>query len=562
MLKPGGIYLTMAAISVAIAVSAPRLAHAAKRRIVLMEIQGARSDRLRKSVAKLLDHDLFILPERAYRKVAERRGIDKLNTSNIRRVCADLGCDGILDGVIQAEDGGYIFTVRLHEGASGRIVKRVAMRLKKPRLPRELADGLRDRLLTAIADLEPIGAQEPMVADSQGSSARRKRASRQEDVEESRPARSNRRAKRARGDLDDSDQVARNDDRETDRSSRSGRRARADEDENLDEEGQRDSDRDEEKPVSREKSTKRVASRPARDSEEEESTSKSKSGGDDQEIPSGIDSEDAAVTSSSRGAGARDPREYPVEISAGLSFEKRNLSFNSSPTLTGAQVPTPYTGNPAPGIFATGELYPLAFVDNAAQPLKNIGFGFTVDRVLGLRVQSKANGMNVTASAVQARTEINLRYRYNFGSQINYPTLTASVGYGQLEFAIDQSQANFNVPNVQYQYINPGLNLRVPIGTTFSVQAEARYMAVLSAGDIQLESQYGKSLTTGFDADAFVQAKFLEHFLVRAGLHFTFVGFAFNTITPKTDPTGDMKRDVGGASDQYLGGYLTLGYEY
>src|SRR5262249_5611356 len=98
MSKPGKILLAIAGTLAAFAVAVPREAHADKRRIVLMEIEGARSTKLRRAVGKLLDREHFILPERAYRKVAERRGADKLNASNIRRVCADLGCDGVLDG--------------------------------------------------------------------------------------------------------------------------------------------------------------------------------------------------------------------------------------------------------------------------------------------------------------------------------------------------------------------------------------------------------------------------------------------------------------------------------
>ena len=132
------------------------VAKAEMRRVVVLPFDGRSSDEVQESVERMLSRDTVVLRQARYLDMAEDLNASLLNPENIRTVCREIRCDGIVDGSLDREGRGYTFVIRIRSGVDGQIVKRIAMRLKRPRIPLWLSNGLRDRILRATDDLDTI----------------------------------------------------------------------------------------------------------------------------------------------------------------------------------------------------------------------------------------------------------------------------------------------------------------------------------------------------------------------------------------------------------------------
>ena len=549
MRRTGGIALAVIAVLLVIG---PRSTFAQeRRRVVLMDIKGARGNKLYRSVRKLLERNHAVLPGSAYEKISRRRRLSKINPANVRRVCKDMGCDAVITGVLERDGSGYIFVLKIREAVGGQISKRIAMRLRRPRLSSKLASGLKTRLLDAIDDLDSVGLQEPEVDgdtatknrfrdDKDQTSEEREIREREARIAERRAAREREAAEKAR----------------KDREVRDGDRDLQDRDRDL-----RDRDRDLRDRDSRFRDDKndldgrdRDVDRRSRDRDIDKNRK------DFDDIRTGRDRSDGALVSDidSDAEVKDDPRAYPILIMLGPSVQKRDLIFNARAGLVGAEIPTPFVGGPIPGGYIVGELYPLAFGKGKKSALSGLGFGFEFERMVPITIPSG----QMQASAVQQRVAGGLRYRFNFGNRPTLPSLVLSAYYGQLSFIIDRSVVNVDVPSVQYSSVSAGAALRLPFSEKIAARLEVKGMAILSAGEIQLETEYGAGTVTGVDADLSLEFRLGRSFFLRGGGRFTFIGYAFDGSGAKTNRDGTAGSDVGGAADRYLGGFLTLGYKY
>jgi hypothetical protein len=139
------------------------------------------------------------------------------------------------------------------------------------------------------------------------------------------------------------------------------------------------------------------------------------------------------------------------------------------------------------------------------------------------------------------------------------------VRYSQLSFQIDKTDApvDIDVPNVAYQYIDPGLAFRLPLaGGTVAVSAEARLALVTASGEIQEVSQYGAASMLGLDGDLGLEYRVMPRLGIRGGVRYTGISFAFDGSGELTNRDADAEPDVSGALDRYLGGYLVAGYSF
>jgi hypothetical protein len=121
------------------------------------------------------------------------------------------------------------------------------------------------------------------------------------------------------------------------------------------------------------------------------------------------------------------------------------------------------------------------------------------------------------------------------------------------------SPIEIDVPNTEYEWIDPGARFRMPVGAKAAVHLEGHALLVMNAGEIQLPEQYGGATITGADVDAGVEYWVTHQFLVRVGARYTALGFSYVGNGEQTDRNNDGETDVGGALDSYLGGYATVG---
>jgi hypothetical protein len=532
-MKHRRVLFTTIAVGLALLVGSP--AFAGKKRVAVLEIEGARDDRLRNDVAKLLKKQARPLPAKDFERAQRKLKIKRLTARNVRKVAQRIEADGVIEGILVAEGSGYVLRLRLREGATGRTVRKFTVFLKSPRMSRSIAKQLQKKLVAAVGNLEPVLDDPPEPREriedeefddvEEGAEFEDEEPVRQLRKRSKRSKRSKRaKRSRARDFIDDSDMEALPVDNDDD----------AEEEEMIDE----DDDWDDDEEIEDEDGD-------TRDSDRDDD-----SGDERRADPTG--------------------RTAVISISAGATVIGRSLKFAARPDLM--TPPSEYNGAYAPGATLQGEFFPLATGDKSDSPTTKLGFAVDIERSVGL--SSQVQGPDAMAAPVKLPTQrqkygVHALYRHNFGTKSTHPSATVSVGYNKLAFEVDLSNAPegviIDVPNVAYSYVDPGLKLRFPAGEKLALLAEGKFMAVLDAGEMVTAEQYGKSTVVGFDGDVGIEVKAAARWIVRAGAHLTLVGYTFQQGAGElsSNRDGDLATlDVGGASDRYLGGYLTAGYLY
>jgi len=520
-MTPTKIILTTMAAALAVSI-APATVRAQKR-VVVLTVEGARNKSLQKDLSEIIRKENRVISSRTYTRTARRLKARKLSPDDVARVSAKISADGVLQSMIVADDDGYVLRLRLHEGASGRTVKKLAVRLSHPTLPGRLRKALASRLLPAIDHLQfnDSGDDDDMDADAEDH-ARTAVGDGDDDLNDRPRKRSSRSRRTAR--------------REERRSSRSRQRRRAREDQISDEpidddEAIRDDDTD-----------VRTAAR-------------------DEDVDVDDDMGDRASDGLADNRTAAERRRNGVMIvSAGASVVDRTLKFTYRSDLTDA--PKGYKGPAAPAARVSGELYPLAKDGKTKGLGPNLGIGFEAEYVFGLQTAIlDGTGMSANLATTEMRYGASAILRHNFGE--HGPSVRLSVGYGRLQFKVDKpTDAVVDLPNTSYTYFDPGIAGRYPVTPKISVFAGARALLITGAGEVQQRDQYGTAKLTGVDADGGIEYLFAKRYMLTVAARFTAVGYQFQgdgdmTVMRDGDPN---TVDVGGALDKYLSGSATLGY--
>lgn len=523
----------------------PASARADKKTIVMLEVEGEREPKLRKSLELMVKGGHEILPGATYRDAARRLRAQKLTPNNVKEVCRYLKVDGVLDGTLVQDDEGYRLLVRLRSGTDGIIEKKIPLRLKQPFLSDQMEDQLAKRLMLAIDNLPSMdkdGRDGTLVAaardaDDEDGKGKKGRKGRDEDDDEPASKSSERKGGKKLGPNEvEPDSVG------------ADRLASAREEEAEEEKGGLDEAQDDEIQDER-PDGERIASR---------------DDGDDGDDSDDDDDEDEVASIDGEASLEGSPRTTPLLVNLGVSFIGRKLTFDYSGTDT-TQAPPGYDGTPVPGAYMTAEAYPARFGDETGA-LANIGVGVVVDRVIGLNsTLDDGTGTLVKIPTRMWRYGANLRYRHNFGDEPNGFSMHGAVGYNTAGFAItkrDVPGTNVDVPNVNYKYIDIGVGGSIPVAGPLSLLAEAKFLGLLNAGQIQTLAQYGPADVSGFEGEAVIQYQITDSINARAGGRFMQVKMTYDGFGALGDRNSDGMQDVTGSSDRYLGGFVTAGYSF
>src|SRR5688572_22408624 len=115
--------------------SLPRAHAASDKYIVVLDIEGERESRLKKSVTRMIKNGQHKVMEGSnYRDAARRMRAVKLIPNNVKKVCGYLEVDGVVDGTLVKEAEQYKFILRLRSCQTGAITKKIPMVLNQPRL--------------------------------------------------------------------------------------------------------------------------------------------------------------------------------------------------------------------------------------------------------------------------------------------------------------------------------------------------------------------------------------------------------------------------------------------
>jgi hypothetical protein len=245
-------------------------------------------------------------------------------------------------------------------------------------------------------------------------------------------------------------------------------------------------------------------------------------------------------------------------LAGGLRVIKRRLAFNSRADLMDA--PQGYTGSAYAAAAVAGEVYPMVLLDRPGA-LANLGIGFAAHKVIGLKTQVLVNDMPVALPTDETGYGVDVRYRHRVGGARG-PLLLASLGWSRLKFAIDRTAADVDLPNNNYRYYRPGLELRYAASPRVTLSADAQVFLITGTGGIEQTDEYGAARMTGGEGGGGIEVLWGRRLVTRLGARITLMGYEFRgTGAQTTDRDGDPTTvDVGGALDRYLSGELTAGY--
>lgn len=252
-----------------------------------------------------------------------------------------------------------------------------------------------------------------------------------------------------------------------------------------------------------------------------------------------------------------------LRVELGASMAGRSLKFDAG-SFPGA--PMAFRQALAPGARIAGELYPLAFRDPDSL-LAGLGVAAEYDQAISLTLRA-SDEMTVPLRTTERHYSIGARFRLAFGRRPTSPTVTLGIGYAARSFLVDRSQlmtaSSLDLPDVDYRMYDPGLAVRIPLGSRLAFTAAGQFLMINAAGPIQRNDQYGAARVLGGNAAAGIEALVNDHIAVRLAAEATQLGFTFHgTGTLSTSRDGDSSTvDVRGATDRYYGGVATVAITY
>lgn len=250
--------------------------------------------------------------------------------------------------------------------------------------------------------------------------------------------------------------------------------------------------------------------------------------------------------------------------------------------------------------------YPLAFM--RANPIRGLGIGLMFDYV-GWAPSTTGGANSVDLATTELRFEAGLRYHYNILNKRSRPSILANVQYGFHTFAIAKQAKSYTymdenfmnrtvmglddhgLPDIFYQYVNVGLGGRVPYFANdklyFGLILNVDFHILLSVGELGNSLDKSAASDTLYSASGYgptqggfgvrasltlIEAMIWRGLTVRVqGFYELFkYGFEYGSdANPNTSlPPADRKTDFGarhiapGATDNYFGGVVAIGYQY
>lgn len=236
------------------------------------------------------------------------------------------------------------------------------------------------------------------------------------------------------------------------------------------------------------------------------------------------------------------PEAFRISLRGGAMNRKFEYTDDLNGTLR------PYELGAAPFVRLDLEWYPWAsFADGVGA---NVGLVGGYQQAFGLSSETTDGGELDTSSNA---FDVGLRWRIPLGEQ----ELGVSARYGQQTFELDDGDRNF-IPSVKYGYVRPALDARIAIGSLF-IGLDVGYRFVLDSGEFAEDPWFPDQSVGAVDAR-------LEFGLALGGLDLLLgarVERYFYTLNPDPENVGvtdDGEAVAGGALDQYLYGYLGVGY--
>jgi hypothetical protein len=232
-----------------------------------------------------------------------------------------------------------------------------------------------------------------------------------------------------------------------------------------------------------------------------------------------------------------------VFAGVGGTLLTRSLSFDV------ASAPS-YNGGTVGGIRADGAVFPLALSNELSQAhpvLASFGLVGSYEHIFTFTSTGAGTRSQGSASHWLAL----LVGRIPLGKKAYAGTLQIETGYQQISWN-HQSEQDSRVPDVEYQAVDLGLSWDRGLGTRRLVGAlRVAYLAVVAAGNITSDQQYGAGNGWGVEAEASLTGWPLRWLFLRLDARYDALGLTF---------AHNGTRFAGTSIDQWVGGMLEVGF--
>jgi hypothetical protein len=151
--------MAAAAMALLVVLFAPGLAEA-RRRLVVLEFTGPKASDFQADVEKMLKKGNSLVPAKKWDAAAEKLGATKVNEKNVKKVAKKLSVDGVIVGRVEKRGSRYILHLQLREGRSGKTVAAPDIVERDEGLSVDGRDTIKQELLPIIDDLPAAGGED------------------------------------------------------------------------------------------------------------------------------------------------------------------------------------------------------------------------------------------------------------------------------------------------------------------------------------------------------------------------------------------------------------------
>ena len=511
------------------------------RKVVVLDFDGPRAlaDTGRSNVMSLLGDQYDVVATKRWESA--RAQASGHGPQQWQQAARQSGVDAVIEGWVQDEGHHHTLTIAVRDASTGTEIDTFSVKLGDKGVTtdgsRQLATQLDDVLAwidgdamatSAGAQLPDVRMVRPMLGAHQAKPERSDDGDDDEDDTDDRPQRHRRkhhhhRAATADDDGDDRGGRARDRDRDRDRGDRDDR----------------DRDRDSKDEVKAEKpEPKKVA---ALDGAQDTN---------DLVKLFGPDSKEADIVSEAKPPRVLKPAPK-IMISAGGFLSSRGMTFEQNPPDS-KKAPPEYPASGVNGISIAAAVYPLPVNKLDTRP-SGLGFSFALEKSLGAQLSAFDPNANTYGDYTMDHTayEGAIHYRY----PIDIVSLDGEVNYGK--YGNTFSELPIEIPDTEYQYVGLGGHVEVNVTDRTRVGFGARYMYLLSAGDVSDEMWYGAGTSSGLALDASVQIPLGDLLYLRGELDYRRVALDF-------EQSGNVSNDldISRIVDSTIGGSIHIGVAF
>src|SRR5262249_17463394 len=185
-------------------------------------------------------------------------------------------------------------------------------------------------------------------------------------------------------------------------------------------------------------------------------------------------------------------------VSGGAFVGSRGMTFTKNPP--DATSPTP--DYPAAGLYglslaAAGDPMPDNKLDH---PPAGLGIALSLQHSIGayMSAMDPDEGTYGDYTIDHTAYEGGIHYRY----PVDFVSLDGEVNYGRYSYTIADLPGSLLIPDVDYSYLGFGGHIDVAVTDRTRVGFGAKYMYLLSAGDVSDQGWYGAGTASGIDLNA------------------------------------------------------------